>query len=119
MRKPKWMGIFVLALLLGACQSATESPASVATQVLPAAPPAGAVQAAGGVPDSAAEVPRIALAELKSLMDEGARVVIVDTRDLASYDRGHIPGAGQMSAEELETRYRELPKGPPIVLYCA
>ena len=56
--------------------------------------------------------------ELKSLLDAGGNVVVVDARSLSSYEASHISGAGSMPLGEIDTRYRELPKGARIVFYC-
>lgn len=44
--------------------------------------------------------------------------VIVDTRDKASYNLGHIKGAISMTPEEIPARYKELPKDKDIIPYC-
>ena len=43
--------------------------------------------------DELAKVPRISVEQLKSMLDKKADVVVVDTRDSASYELGHIKGA--------------------------
>jgi len=56
--------------------------------------------------------------ELAQLLREG-RVVAVDTRDLAAYNRAHLPGAQHMALEEIESRLAELHMMPAQpVLYC-
>jgi thioredoxin 1 len=52
------------------------------------------------------------------LIKQGA-VVPVDTRDLAAFNRAHLPGAKHMALEEIETRLAELHMmaGTPV-LYC-
>jgi rhodanese-related sulfurtransferase len=39
------------------------------------------------------EVPRVSCADLKGRMDEGERLVLIDTRPPDAYQAGHIPGA--------------------------
>jgi hypothetical protein len=114
MPRLKWVGMLIFAILLGACRASNVSPEATAT-LAPAFASSGA--RTGGVPSSTAEVPRISPEELKSLLDRRENVVVVDTRDRESYRRGHLPGAGHIFPSEIETRYRELPKGPQIVLY--
>jgi len=71
------------------------------------------------VPTSLAEVPRIRAPELRDLMDsDDTQVVVVDTRSLASYEQGHIPGSVSLPTEETEARYGELDKSATIVTYC-
>lgn len=99
MSKLRWMIVLVLGIIvLSSCQS---KPAAEAA-----------------VPSSAQDVPRITPQELKSLLDAGEKVVVVDARSLASYEAGHIAKAGSMPLDEIDARYRELPKGVKIVFYC-
>jgi thioredoxin 1/putative thioredoxin len=56
--------------------------------------------------------------ELAALLQE-RRVVAVDTRDAASYQRAHIPGAAHMPIDQIEGRLAELHMlGATPVLYC-
>lgn len=70
------------------------------------------------VPSDVQEVPRMTPQELKSLLDAGEKVVVVDTRSSESFEASHIAGAGSIPYDEIDMRYRELPKGLKIVLYC-
>lgn len=70
------------------------------------------------VPTSAEAVPRMSMAEFKTLVDKGG-VTTVDVRSLADYRLGHIPGAIAMPLNEVATRVAELRgRGKPIVTYC-
>jgi rhodanese-related sulfurtransferase len=66
-------------------------------------------------------VPTIAREALKSKIDRGERVVIVETLSAASFARGHLPGAVNLPPEQLSrlapTLLRD--KGAEIVVYCA
>jgi hypothetical protein len=72
------------------------------------------------------EIPRITCEELKQLMDEGADLVLVDTRFDFSFKAGHLPGAinipgsalPPVTEEELEAQREQLPWDKLIVLYC-
>ena len=55
--------------------------------------------------------------ELAELLQQRA-VVPVDTRDAASFQRAHIPGAKHMPLEEIEGRLAELHMFGTPVLYC-
>ncbi|MFH1663840.1 MAG: rhodanese-like domain-containing protein [archaeon] len=44
--------------------------------------------------------------------------VIVDSRDKTAYDLGHIKGAISMPLSEIPSRYKELPEGKDIIVYC-
>lgn len=64
-------------------------------------------------------VVRIPLADLKKQMAAGT-VVVVDTRDAASYAQGHIPGAWLIPVEQAAQRTAELKKlGKMVVTYCS
>ena len=56
---------------------------------------------------------------LKTLLDGGQRLVVVDVRTVEEYRRGHIPGARSLSLDEPGERFRQLPRNEPIVLYCS
>ena len=44
--------------------------------------------------------------------------VLLDVRDRASYEKGHIPGALSLPPEELDARAASLPKDRELVTYC-
>lgn len=62
---------------------------------------------------------RIPWEEFKPLYD-AKKVVVVDVRDAASFQAGHIPGARSVPLDDVEKRAAELKKlQKPIVTYCA
>jgi len=61
---------------------------------------------------------RVTTAELDELMKEGLAVVI-DVRDQASFDQGHIPGSKLIPAGEILKHTGELPSDKLIVTYCS
>jgi rhodanese-related sulfurtransferase len=62
---------------------------------------------------------RIEWAEFKKQYDQ-QHVVVVDVRDGAAYEAGHIPGARSIPFDDIPRRAAELKKlKTPIVLYCA
>jgi 3-mercaptopyruvate sulfurtransferase SseA len=61
---------------------------------------------------------RITTAELESLMKDG-KVFVVDVRNQASYDQGHIPGSRLIPAGEIANHLDELPRDKMIVTYCS
>jgi rhodanese-related sulfurtransferase len=65
--------------------------------------------------------PGITVAELRSLQDGGADVVLLDTRRLFEYEAGHIPGAIAVPGSELLLRFSELVSSADthVVAYCA
>ncbi len=82
---------------------------------------AAALAAAGpalGGHTPGASFPTLRSDALKRLLDVREPVVLVDMRKPAEYKAGHLPGAISLPVIELERRYREIPKGPRVVLYC-
>ena len=52
-------------------------------------------------------------------MDKGEKdFVILDVRSREGFRGGHIPGALSIPFEELEERYKELPKDRDMITYC-
>ncbi len=66
------------------------------------------------------EKSRIASPELKELLDRGAEIIIVDLRSDLSYQTEgiKIPGAIHIPPKQFEARYKEIPQGRPVVMYC-
>jgi hypothetical protein len=114
LKRRSWIAFLIsVALLMAGCRGA-----GIDASPTPSANP-GTPAENKGIPTTSGDVPRITPQELKALLDTGARVLVIDTRDRASYEQGHIPGAGHMLSSEIETRYREIPPDARIVLYCA
>jgi rhodanese-related sulfurtransferase len=65
-------------------------------------------------------IARITPDELKQKLDAGEPVVIVDLRHSLDFEAEPItiPGALQLSPDELEQRHQEIPRDRDIVLYC-
>jgi predicted sulfurtransferase len=61
---------------------------------------------------------RVTSAELKDLLDKNEAVVI-DVRNEASYNAGHIRGAKLIPEVEVVNHLAELPKDKLIVTYCS
>lgn len=62
---------------------------------------------------------RIAWAEFKALYD-AKKAVVIDVRDAASFETGHIPGATSVPLDDIGKRVAELKKlNKPLVTYCA
>ncbi len=63
---------------------------------------------------------RISPQELKAMLERGEDLVIVDLRSDLSYQTEvmKIPGAIRIPPEEFATRFREVPQGRPVVMYC-
>lgn len=63
------------------------------------------------------KVKRISVEEAKALYDAG-NVTMVDVRDEASFESGHIKGALHIPMARMEGEISLLPKSKPIVAYC-
>jgi len=57
-------------------------------------------------------------AEMLSNPERFAEIALFDTRDLNTYQRGHLPGADQLSEFKLEQILRSLPRNIPVMIYC-
>lgn len=55
---------------------------------------------------------------LQRMQNVSDHFVILDVRDKASYDLGHIKGAISIPETEILTRYGELPRDEDTVIYC-
>lgn len=77
---------------------------------------------AAGFPDweSQGHTTGVSAAYMKSLVDKGADSVIVDARPAREFSKGHLPGAINISARELEEKWDMLPadKGTEVIFYC-
>lgn len=109
------------ALALIACNSADKtasSPRSV-TQVTPSS----SAPVTRATPVTAASVPsdgvrRITTVELQDLINKD-NAFVVDVRNQASYDAGHIRGARLIPNTQILDRAKELPRDKTIVTYCS
>lgn len=45
-------------------------------------------------------------------------MTVIDVRPRSEYESAHFPGAISIPLAELEKRYREIPAGNPVVVYC-
>jgi rhodanese-related sulfurtransferase len=63
----------------------------------------------------------ISLAEMKRLFDEGS-VIILDARDAAEYEQGHIPGAINIPYDRIPEYFdvlqSQVPTDAHVVVYC-
>ncbi len=64
-----------------------------------------------------ADVRRVEPDEVKSWLDAGSDVVIVDVRPAESYAARHISGARSLSSRAIEDGTHDLSRGKEIVLY--
>ena len=64
---------------------------------------------------------RVTVGELKKLMEEGRRPVVIDVRSptVRAVDGRFIPGALEMDLADLDRRRGEIPGDGEIVFYCS
>ena len=65
----------------------------------------------------AAEPEKMLVDQLKSILDDGQDVIVVDVRSAGSYAKGHIPGAISIPSGEIRDRHKELSKSKTIIFY--
>ena len=70
--------------------------------------------------DQGAVYMNITAEEAKQIMDTGAGYIILDVRTLEEYIEGHIPGATQISHEEIADKAEKVltDKDQLILVYC-
>jgi rhodanese-related sulfurtransferase len=55
---------------------------------------------------------------LQRMQNTSDHFIMLDVRDKASYDLGHIKGAISIPETDIISRYNELPRDEDIILYC-
>ena len=63
-------------------------------------------------------IARITIQDFEEIRTSG-NVFIVDVRNQAAYDQGHIPGAKLIPVGEVANRISEFPRDKKIVTYCS
>jgi predicted sulfurtransferase len=66
-------------------------------------------------------VARVTPENLKTMLEAGEPIAIVDLRNALEFEFGgsKIPGAIWMDAQELDARHEEIPREREVVLYCS
>jgi len=109
MRLSRYLLLLVLlAAILGACNSAEQKPADLVSAKKPAPvqpPPNDGIR-------------RVTVHEVQDLLAKG-QAVIIDVRNQAAFDQGHIKGARLIPVTEIQNHLSELPKDKTIVTYCS
>jgi 3-mercaptopyruvate sulfurtransferase SseA len=106
------ISVVAFAVLVGGVLTACNS----AEWKAKTSPPATRAQTAAPAPSDGAR--RVTVAELKDMLARNEAVVI-DVRNQASYDIGHIKGARLIPEAEVANHVDELPKNKLIVTYCS
>src|SRR5688572_24808923 len=66
----------------------------------------------------AGAVPRVSVEDAKKEVDAG-NAIIIDSRAEAAYKMEHIAGALSLPHGSLEERFKELPAGKKLIIYCS
>jgi hydroxyacylglutathione hydrolase len=66
-----------------------------------------------------ATVPQITVHDLAAWLEEGRDVAVIDVREQAEWDEGHIAGALHLPMFEAVERRAEVPGGRPTAVVCA
>lgn len=56
---------------------------------------------------------------IKAMLDAGEKILFVDLRSSAEFQKSRLPGARSIPVAELQKRYQEIPKSGRVILYCA
>lgn len=111
------LAILVLAIaavgLFGACNSTERTASKVAPTSNPAAP-----NKINPAPNPADTAHRVNVKEAQDLIASG-RAVVIDVRNQAAFDQGHIRGAKLIPFAEVADRSGELPRDKTIITYCS
>jgi glyoxylase-like metal-dependent hydrolase (beta-lactamase superfamily II)/rhodanese-related sulfurtransferase len=72
------------------------------------------------IAEASRDIAFMSLAEVKDRIDRGCDLLLLDVRERDAFDRGHLPGARNISRGQLELRVdRELPDPTArILVYC-
>ena len=99
--------IFAVAAVFAAC-NAVDHVANTNTKPIPQGPET--VYADGAR--------RVTIEEMEAMLKDGTAIVI-DVRNQAAYDQGHIPGSRLIPAGEILNHTSELPRDKMIITYCS
>jgi 3-mercaptopyruvate sulfurtransferase SseA len=102
--------LLVTTLFVAGCNSADNKSTNVAQKANPRSSQVETVHADG--------VRRITIQDFEELRRKGG-AFIVDVRNQAAYDQGHIPGAKLIPSAEILNHLNELPRDKTIVTYCS
>jgi hypothetical protein len=69
-------------------------------------------------PQTKDEIPRISPETLKSRIEGGESILVVDARSAGEFASRHIPGSISVPLGEVASRLDEFPRDQEIVFYC-
>ena len=69
-------------------------------------------------PNASSQASYVSPATVKSWMDEGQSVTLLDVREPDEFTAGHLPGASNIRYDQVASLADQLSHDQPIVLYC-
>ena len=67
----------------------------------------------------AGETKNINSTQAKALLARESKIVLLDVRTPEEYRQAHLRGSQLIPLGELEKRLKEIPRGRPLLVYCA
>lgn len=64
------------------------------------------------------DVVTVTAEQVKGFLDAREKMVLIDLRPLAEFQKSRLPSARSLPMKELEKRFREIPQSGRVVLYC-
>ena len=64
------------------------------------------------------DVVTVTVEQVKAFLDAREKIIIVDLRAGADFQKARLPGARSVPLKELAKRYTEVPRAGRVVLYC-
>jgi hydroxyacylglutathione hydrolase len=63
-------------------------------------------------------LPLLSARQLKSMLDHGQQLLLLDTRGQDEWESGHLKGALHIYVGHLEQKLAEIPRDKPVIVYC-
>jgi rhodanese-related sulfurtransferase len=64
------------------------------------------------------DVVTVTVEQVKAFLDAREKIIIIDLRPGADFQKSRLPGARSLPKKELAKRYTEIPRSGRVVLYC-
>jgi rhodanese-related sulfurtransferase len=64
------------------------------------------------------DVVTLSVEQVKAFLDSREKMIIIDLRSGAEFQKNRLPGARSLPMKELAKRYVEIPRSGRVVLYC-
>jgi rhodanese-related sulfurtransferase len=64
------------------------------------------------------DVATVSVEQVKAFLDAREKIILIDLRPGADFQKARLPGSRSMPLRELAKRYTEIPRSGRVVLYC-